>query len=67
MAVRKTLSVAQIKDIAGRLKTADINCLEVFVSEKGESYRVFLKRLFAFITGFKTDLRFGLPIRKQLI
>ena len=31
MAVRKRLSVAQIKDIAGRLKTADINCLEVFV------------------------------------
>ena len=31
MAVRKTLSVAQIKDIAGRLKTTDINCLEVFV------------------------------------
>ena len=50
MAVRKTLSVAQIKDIAGRLKTADINCLEVFVI-KGESHRVFLKRLFAFITG----------------
>ena len=31
MAVRKTLSVVQIKDIAGRLKTGDINCLEVFV------------------------------------
>ena len=31
MAVRKTLSVAQIKDIAGRLKTVDTNCLEVFV------------------------------------
>ena len=26
-----SVSVAQIKDIAGRLKTADINCLEVFV------------------------------------
>ena len=34
MTVRKTLSVAQIKDIAGRLKTADINCLEVFVSKE---------------------------------
>ena len=31
MAVRKTLSVAQFKDIVSRLKTADINCLEVFV------------------------------------
>ena len=27
MAVRKRLSVGQVKDIAGRLKTADITCL----------------------------------------
>ena len=31
MPARKTLSVALIKDIAGRPKTADVNCLEVFV------------------------------------
>ena len=31
MAVCKRLSVAQVKDIAGRLKTADISCLDVFV------------------------------------
>ena len=40
MAVRK---IAQIKDIAGRLKTADINCLEVFVIKEVKRELFFLE------------------------
>ena len=54
MAVRKRLSVAQVKDIAGRQKTADITCLV-----KKESHIEFFddrKKLFASITGVKISV-----------